>query len=114
MDEETLRSRAATGSGEREERGVSGSDQVEVTDNPRLGRFEIRLDGELAGSAFYRLQADRIVFTHTEVDSAYEGRGLGSKLASDALSAAKDRGLTIVPECPFIKSYVKRHPEYVK
>lgn len=87
-------------------------DEAQVTDNPQLKRFEIVLDGEVAGFAAYRLEPQRIVFTHTKVDSAYEGRGLGSTLAEGALAAARERGLTIVPECPFIKSYLRRHPEY--
>jgi len=83
-----------------------------VADNAEQHRFEIRVDGELAGSAYYRLHgAEEIVFTHTEVDKAFEGKGVGSKLANGALTLAKDRGLRIVPQCPFIAAYLKKHPE---
>ena len=89
------------------------STDVVVSDHPDRNRFEAHLDGELAGFAEYRLSRGRITFTHTEVDDAYEGQGLGSTLASGALDAARDAGLAVYPECPFIASYIKRHREYL-
>jgi predicted GNAT family acetyltransferase len=84
---------------------------IEVTDNPAAQRFEVYLDDALAGFAEYRLHDGRIVFTHTEVDPAFEGRGLGSRLAAGALGSARERGLRIVAQCPFIARYLARHPE---
>lgn len=84
---------------------------ITVVDSPEQHRFELRVDGELAGAAYYRLHPGEIVFTHTEVDKAYEGKGLGSKLAAGALGAVKERDLRVVPQCPFIAAYLKRHPE---
>jgi predicted GNAT family acetyltransferase len=52
------------------------------------------------------------VFTHTEVDPAFEGHGIGSALAAGALDDARRRGLVVVPSCPFIRAYITRHPEY--
>ena len=86
---------------------------VRVADNPEEGRFELFADEELAGSAYYRMEDGAIAFTHTEVDDAYEGHGLGSKLASAALDDARSRGLAVLPYCPFIRGYIERHPEYV-
>jgi predicted GNAT family acetyltransferase len=86
--------------------------EATVADNPAESRFEIRADGQLAGFAAYRLRGERIVFTHTEVDDAYEGQGLGSRLARGALDAARDRGLVVVPLCPFIAGYIRGHAEY--
>jgi predicted GNAT family acetyltransferase len=86
---------------------------VRVGDNPQEGRFELFADEALVGAAYYRVEGDAIAFTHTEVDDAYEGQGLGSKLASAALDAARERGLAVFPRCPFIRSYVERHPEYL-
>jgi predicted GNAT family acetyltransferase len=83
----------------------------QVIDNADGNRFEIRIDGELAGKAYYRTQGSDIVFTHTEVESQFEGQGVGSKLANGALILAKDRGLAIVAQCPFIAAYLKKHPE---
>ncbi|MGZ5400334.1 MAG: GNAT family N-acetyltransferase [Nocardioides sp.] len=83
---------------------------TEVSDQPAKSRYEIRVDGELAGFAEYRLHGDHVTFTHTEVDDAYEGQGLGSKLARGALDGARDANLAVFPACPFIARYVKRHP----
>ena len=83
-----------------------------VADNPQRHRFELHVGETVAGFAAYRLEPDRVVFTHTEIDPAFEGQGLGSRLAAGALDAVRARGLAIVPQCPFIAAYVKRHPEY--
>ncbi len=86
---------------------------VRVVDNPDENRFEAYVDGELAGFAEYRRRdGDRIVFSHTEVDDAFEGHGVGSKLAAGALDAARARGLTVTPLCPFIRAFIDRHPDY--
>ena len=85
---------------------------VEVRDNPAEHRFEVHDDGKLAGFARYVRRPGRIFFVHTEIDPAFEGRGLGSQLASAALDATRATGERIVPLCPFIASYVERHPEY--
>ncbi|RAY12381.1 GNAT family N-acetyltransferase [Actinomadura craniellae] len=85
----------------------------EITNNAAENRFEIRVDGALAGFAEYRVRpGNRVVFTHTEVDGAYEGKGVGSALARGALDAVRADGGKVTPLCPFIKSYMDRHPEY--
>jgi predicted GNAT family acetyltransferase len=84
--------------------------EIDVADNGELHRFEITVDGKLAGFALYRAEPGAIVFTHTEIDPAFEGQGLGSKLAAAALADVRGRSLEIVPLCPFIASYLKRHP----
>ena len=84
-----------------------------VTDVPERHRFEIVVDGERAGLAGYRAAPGRITFTHTEIDDAFEGRGLGSTLVRAALDTARERGLAVRPECPFVRSYIARHPDYV-
>jgi uncharacterized protein len=85
---------------------------IDIADNVEAGRFEIKVDGELAGFADYRLRAEKMVFTHTEIRDEFEGQGLGGKLAGAALDAARDTGLKVVPRCSFIAGYIKRHPEY--
>ena len=85
---------------------------VEVVDAPERSRYLARVDGEVAGFAAYRMRGERIVFTHTEVDPAYEGKGVGSALAKAALDDVRRRGLTMVLVCPFMTAYVQRHPEY--
>jgi predicted GNAT family acetyltransferase len=83
-----------------------------VTDNPSANRFEITVDGQVAGFAAYQRRDGVIEFTHTEVDDAYEGQGLGSALVREALEAARRDGLRVVPSCPFVKEYIERHDEY--
>jgi uncharacterized protein len=84
-----------------------------VVDNPAAQRFEVYTDGDrLAGFAEYQRHGEKIVFIHTEVDPAFEGKGLGSALAAGALDAVRGEGLTVVARCPFIARYLSRHPEY--
>lgn len=83
-----------------------------VVDNPSASRFELPVDGQVA-VAEYQIAGTMIVFTHTEVPPALEGRGVGSALARGALDAARERGLSIFPLCPFMESYVRRHREYL-
>jgi predicted GNAT family acetyltransferase len=85
---------------------------VQTTDNTEQHRYEARVDGELAGFAEYRVRGERVVFTHTEVDDAYEGQGIGSALARTALDEVRAAGRRAVPQCPFIRSWIDRHPEY--
>jgi predicted GNAT family acetyltransferase len=87
---------------------------TDVRDNPEEHRYEIRSDDQLAGFAEYQLvRGDRIIFTHTEIDPAFEGQGLGKQLVAYALENARERELWIVPICPFVAAYVHRHPEYL-
>jgi predicted GNAT family acetyltransferase len=85
---------------------------IEVTNNDNDQRYEIHVDGALAGFAQYRLHPDALVFTHTEVFDEFEGQGVGSTLARGALDDARARGAKIKPLCPFIASYIERHPAY--
>ncbi len=87
--------------------------EIEVADNPVEQRYEIRADGELAGFTAYRERPKGLALTHTEIDDAYEGQGLGSKLVASTLDDLRSRGLEVLPICPFVKSYIERHPEYV-
>jgi uncharacterized protein len=85
---------------------------VQVRDNPDEHRYELHVDGELAGFARYVLRGGRIIFVHTEVDPDWGGRGLGTVLARGALDAARESGAPIVPLCPFIAAFIDSHPEY--
>lgn len=86
--------------------------EVAVRDNEERGRYELHVDGELAGVADYRDRGGRRIFVHTEVDAAFSGRGLGNRLAAAVLQDATERHLRIVPRCPFIRAYIERHPEH--
>jgi len=86
---------------------------VQVTDHPEKSRFEARVGGELAGFAAYETADDLIAFTHTEVDDAFEGQGVGSALARGALDAVRADGTRrVLPRCRFIKGWIDKHPEY--
>jgi predicted GNAT family acetyltransferase len=92
---------------------VSVTDGVEVTRNDDEDRWEARIDGELAGVAEFQLRDGLIIFTHTQVYPAYEGRGVGGALARQALDEVAAEGTRKVrPRCPFFKSWIRRHPEY--
>lgn len=86
--------------------------EVEVTDEPDESRFVARVDGEVAGWAAYRIEGDHVVFTHTRVPDEFEGKGVGSRLARVALDTVRDRGQRVIPVCPFIEAYTRRHSEY--
>ncbi len=85
----------------------------QVVNNPDQHRYEIRVDGALAGFAQYSRQSGVVTFIHTGIDPAYEGQGLGSVLARSALDEVRGSGEQIVPLCPFIAGYIRRHPQYV-
>jgi len=81
-----------------------------VRDNKAEHEFELVVDGHRAVAA-YQMEGDTIVFTHTIVPRAIEGRGVASKLIRAALDSARDRGLKVVPQCPFVAAYIKRRPD---
>src|SRR3569833_4267515 len=82
-----------------------------IRDNPERHRFEADLGEGSIAIAEYELSGDRIVFTHTQVPSQHEGQGVGSALIRFALRSARERGLQVVPVCPFFAAYIRRHPE---
>ena len=85
---------------------------IRVEDNAAASRYEIYVDDKVGGFAEYHMNGKRIVFTHTEIGDAYEGHGLGGQLVGYALDDARRRGLTVVPRCPFVRTYIEDHQEY--
>jgi uncharacterized protein len=85
---------------------------IDVHDDPDESRYEALLDGQPAGFAYYRTEPGRVVFTHTEVRAEAEGKGVGSALVRWALDDVRRRGLFAIPLCPFVRSFIARHPEY--
>lgn len=84
-----------------------------VTDVPERSRFEIEVDGELAGFAEYKANPGRITFTHTEIDEKFGGKGLAGILVGVALDSARERNLAVTPLCPYVRRFISRHRDYV-
>jgi predicted GNAT family acetyltransferase len=82
-----------------------------ITDAPERERYEAHLDGELAGVLEYIAKRGRTALIHTEVLPVHEGRGVGSALVRFALDDARRRGLRVIAVCPYVQSYLARHPE---
>ncbi len=87
------------------------SRELVVTDAPERERYEAHLDGELAGILEYVAKRSRIALIHTEVLPEFEGQGIGSALVRYALDDARRRELRVIATCPYVQSYVARHPE---
>lgn len=87
------------------------SETITVVHNTEAHRFEIHLDGHRAVCEYMPARG-MIVFTHTEVPPALEGRGLANRLAQAGLEYARTEGLQVLPLCPFVAAYLRRHPEY--
>ncbi|MDR1973750.1 MAG: N-acetyltransferase [Bacteroidales bacterium] len=83
----------------------------EFKDNGAKHRYELAADGHLA-ILEYLISGNDIYLTHTEVPPALEGKGIGSELVGQALEDIKTKEMKIVPLCPFVAVYVKRHPEW--
>jgi len=86
-------------------------DNVKIVNNETTSRFETQVDGKTAFLAYRR--ADKtVVFEHTEVPPALEGRGLAARLTRTALEYAKSQQLRVIPQCSYVASYIRKHPEY--
>lgn len=84
-----------------------------VQDNPTGSRFEITVDGELAGFVDYRKDGSEYALPHTRIFSQFEGKGLGGLLVSGALTEIARRGGTVLPYCPFVPKVIRDNPEFV-
>jgi predicted GNAT family acetyltransferase len=85
--------------------------EVTIRDNPDGNRFEADLGDGSVAIAVYLIEPRKIIFTHTEVPPQHEGKGIGSALIRFALAAARERGLEVVPLCPFFAAYITKHAE---
>jgi predicted GNAT family acetyltransferase len=84
---------------------------AEVVNNRTEHRYELAVDGHIAAS-YYELAGPVITFVHTEVPPELGGKGVGSKLIRGALDQARSEGLKVVAQCPFVKAYIDKHPDY--
>lgn len=82
-----------------------------ITNNTSASRFEAIIEGKTA-VVDYMDRGKMIVFTHTEVPQDLEGQGIAGKIARSALDFAREKGKIVLPLCPYIAAYIRRHPEY--
>ena len=92
--------------------GAGDASDAVVVDNFERQRYEIMLGGEVVGTLDYRRHGGGVELTHTEIDQAFEGRGLASRLAAAALEDARARSTPVVVTCPFVTGFLERHPVY--
>lgn len=94
----------------------AATDAPVVTDNPAASRYELHVGGELAGFVDYQLRDhDKVIsLVHTQVEPAFQGDHLATHLARFSLDDARGRGLSVLPFCPYITSWIKKHPGYVE
>lgn len=83
-----------------------------LKDNTHTHRFEMTTDGLVAFIEYQRMDDGTLALVHTEVDPSQEGQGVGSKLVEEVLTYVERNNLKVVPACPFIATYIKRHPDW--
>jgi predicted GNAT family acetyltransferase len=88
---------------------MTDANGVEIVDNQAASRFEVPGEGAVA-ELIYRTNGNRLVLVHTEVPERMGGRGIGGQLVQAALDKAAATGMTIVPLCPYARSWLERHP----
>jgi predicted GNAT family acetyltransferase len=82
-----------------------------VRDNPAELRYELLDGSEVVGEIRYRREPGAVALVHTEVDPSYEGKGAASLLVEEALRDLRERGLRLIPVCPYVRAWLHRHPE---
>ena len=85
---------------------------LEVRNNPERSRYELLIDGDLAGIADYVVLDERVVVPHTEIEHRRRGQGLGAVLVQHALEDLRSSGRTVVPQCWYVAQFIDEHPEY--
>jgi predicted GNAT family acetyltransferase len=90
---------------------MSRRGKTEVSDKPDRSRYEIAVDGKRVGHLRYRRHPNRIDLIHTEILPQHEGHGYGGELLAGVLALVREEGLAVIPHCPFVRSYLERHPD---
>jgi predicted GNAT family acetyltransferase len=84
---------------------------TEIVNNRAQHRYELVVDGHIAAT-YYKIDDGVITFIHTEVPPELGGKGIGSKLIKGALDQVRADGLRVIAQCPFVKAYIEKHPDY--
>lgn len=85
---------------------------TEVRNAEDRSRYELLVNGDLVGVADYRIDGDRVVFPHTEIDAQLRGNGLGALLVRGALDDVRTTGRDVVPVCWFVRDFIDANDEY--
>jgi uncharacterized protein len=85
--------------------------QLELVDNKIFSQYEMRINGSLA-KIEYSIKTGKVFLINTEVPEELAGQGIASHLAKEVFKLIEEKGMTVVPMCKFIKSYIRKHPEY--
>ncbi|GAB3015881.1 GNAT family N-acetyltransferase [Spirosoma pulveris] len=91
---------------------MNNMNEQHITNNTHRQQFELETDGKRSIVAYQKVDDETLALTHTEVDPALEGHGVGSRLVEEVLQYAEQNNLKIVPLCPFVDAYLKRHPAW--
>ncbi len=83
----------------------------DVQNNPAESRYELTVEGHLA-AAYYQKVGNVVTFVHTEVPKELGGKGVGSRLVKGALEQVRAQNLKVVAQCPFVRGYIEKHPEF--
>ncbi len=86
-------------------------ENIEVIKNDSANQFQMELEGHLAFIQFNEIK-DRIALVHTEVPEELGGKGVGKALVEKTLKLIQESGKKVMPYCPFVFAYIKRHPEW--
>lgn len=85
---------------------------AQVRKDEDRSRYELVADGEVVGVADYHDRGDALVFSHTEIDLAHRGQGLGEVLVRAAMDDVRAQGRTVVPSCWFVREFLDANPDY--
>ncbi|ADY27303.1 acetyltransferase (plasmid) [Deinococcus proteolyticus MRP] len=88
--------------------------QLDIRHNETEQRYEAYQDGQLVGHLAYEDLGNAALLTHTEIDPQSGGKGYGSQLVAGALEGLRQQGKSVVPQCPFVASFIQKHPEYLE
>ncbi len=88
------------------------ADELRIEDNRERSRFEVYVGSALAGFTDYHAQPGLITLLHTEIEPAFEGRGVGTRFVAGVLDDIRGRELRVLPICPFVRAFLQRHSEY--
>lgn len=83
-----------------------------ITHNPEKKRYELHVDEQVAVAEYIEVENDILVLAHVGVPKSLEGKGIGSAVTKAALEGIKAQGKWVYPSCPFVKTYILRHPEW--